>query len=137
MNSDNPAPESFEYREDGCPFCRTRERTVEENELALTIKSKPAVVEGHLLIIPRRHVEDYFDLHQSERNAIDELMRSRREALLSSDKKIEGFNIVVNVGAAAGQSVFHVHVHLIPRRRGDVSDPLEGVHGIIPEKTDY
>ena len=96
-----------------------------------------AVTDGHSLIIPGRHVEDYFDLHQSEQNAIDQLLKARREALIAGGTRIEGFNVGINVGAAGGQTVFHVHVHLIPRRAGDVDDPKGGIRGVIQGKQKY
>ncbi|MDP6954054.1 MAG: HIT domain-containing protein [Alphaproteobacteria bacterium] len=128
---------SYDRREEGCPFCDAWDRIDQENELAFVINDGHAVTPGHSLIIPRRHVEDYFDLHQSERNAIDRLLRSRRESLMSSDDRIEGFNVGVNAGAVAGQTVLHVHVHLIPRRLGDVDDPSGGVRAVIPERQKY
>ena len=128
---------SYEHRDPGCLFCDVADRIIEENELAFVVKDGHAVTIGHSLIIPRRHVANYFDLHQSERNAIDQLLKLRREALIEGDKSIEGFNVGINVGEAAGQSVFHVHVHLIPRRAGDVDDPRGGVRGVIPGKRKY
>ena len=92
---------------------------------------------GHSLIIPRRHVADYFQLHQAERNAMERLLKRQRDELVRSDKFITGFNIGVNVGTSAGQTVFHVHVHLIPRRDGDTLDPRGGVRGVIAEKQKY
>jgi ATP adenylyltransferase len=130
---------SYEVREKDCPFCDADDRTIEENELAFVIEDGFAVTEGHSLVIPRRHIDDYFDLHQSERNAIDQLLQSRRKALSEQDKdnNIEGFNVGINVGEVAGQTVSHVHVHLIPRRSGDVDDPRGGVRGVIPGKQKY
>lgn len=128
---------SYEQREPGCPFCDADGRIIEENELAFVIEDRYAVSDGHSLIIPRRHVNDYFDLHQSERNAIDQLLKARRDALIAGGTNIEGFNVGINVGAFAGQTVFHVHVHLIPRRAGDVDDPKGGVRGVIPGKQKY
>lgn len=128
---------SYDHREVGCPFCDAWDRMDQENELAFVIDDAHAVTPGHSLIIPHRHVEDYFDLHQSERNAIDRLLRSRRASLISSDDRIEGFNVGVNAGGVAGQTVFHVHVHLIPRRLGDVDDPSGGVRAVIPGRQKY
>jgi ATP adenylyltransferase len=95
------------------------------------------VTEGHRLIIPRRHTADYFDLWQSERNALERLLRSERQALMKQDATIKGFNFGVNVGAAAGQTIAHVHLHLIPRREGDMDDPRGGVRGVIPARQSY
>ena len=128
---------SYDHRAPGCPFCDPVDRIVEENDLAFLMEDGYAVTEGHSLIIPHRHIEDYFDLHQSERNAIDQLLKSRRKALTTEDTTIKGFNVGINVGAAAGQTIFHVHVHLIPRREGDIDDPKGGVRGVIPSRQRY
>lgn len=128
---------SYEQRELGCPFCDADDRIIEENELAFVIEDGYPVTTGHSLIIPRRHVANYFDLHQSERNAIDQLTRARRKSLIANDGEIAGFNLGVNSGEAAGQTVFHVHVHLIPRRLGDVDDPIGGIRSVIPDMQKY
>jgi len=122
----------------GCPFCDIpRERVVAESELAFAIRDGFPVTDGHTLIIPKRHVADYFDLTHSERVAIDSLAHSCRRQLLEADKSIDGFNIGANAGTSAGQTVFHVHVHLIPRRSGDMENPRGGVRGVIPGKQTY
>ncbi len=90
-----------------------------------------------LSVIPKRHVSDYFDLHQPERNAIEEMLHAQRQSILEQDNTVTGFNVGINAGASAGQTVFHVHVHLIPRRDGDVVDPRGGVRGVIPSKQGY
>jgi diadenosine tetraphosphate (Ap4A) HIT family hydrolase len=114
-----------------------RERIVAENTVAFAIRDKFAVTDGHTLIIPKRHVEDYFGLVPAEVNAIDALLRQQREVLMESDKSIVGFNIGMNCGEAAGQTVMHCHVHLIPRRSGDVANPRGGIRHVIPGKGDY
>ena len=91
----------------------------------------------HSLVIPKRHVADYFDLYQSERNAIDELLQTRRRSIAQEDPTVEGWNIGINSGAAAGQTIFHCHVHLIPRRWGDIAAPAGGIRHVIPGKGDY
>lgn len=129
---------SYHDREDGCPFCGLEgHRAVAENELATAFNDNYPVTEGHTLVIPKRHVSDYFDLHQPERNAIEALLHESRQGLLSKDKSISGFNIGMNVGKTGGQTVFHAHVHLIPRREGDTESPLGGVRGVIPSKQSY
>ena len=128
---------SYERREPDCPFCEAGSRIIEENELAFVIEDAYAVTRGHSLVIPHRHIGDYFDLHQSERNAIDALLKMRKETLTEIDAEITGFNVGINVGKTAGQSILHVHVHLIPRRVGDVEDPFGGVRGIIPDMQGY
>ena len=91
----------------------------------------------HSLIIPKRHVVDYFGLDALEREACDQLLRQLRTDILDSDTNVEGFNIGMNVGAVAGQTIFHAHIHLIPRRVGDVANPRGGVRHIIPDKGLY
>lgn len=130
--------ESYQDREEGCPFCELpAERIVAENELAIAFKDGFPVTEHHTLIIPKRHAADYFALYQPERNAIQNLLEDQREAILAVDETVTGFNIGMNCGEDAGQTVFHCHVHLIPRRCGDVAEPRGGVRGVIPEKQQY
>jgi diadenosine tetraphosphate (Ap4A) HIT family hydrolase len=132
--------ESYSKRESKCVFCNPIDNDitiVDENELCLAFRDSYPVTEGHTLIIPKRHVSDYFDLHSPERNAIEELLQRQREVLKSNYKDITGFNIGVNSGEDAGQSIFHVHVHLIPRRKGDMENPKGGVRGVIPERQAY
>ena len=88
-------------------------------------------------MIPKRHVADYFDLYQPERNAIDQMLQEQRTAILALDGSVTGFNVGINAGKSAGQTVFHVHVHLIPRRDGDVVNPKGGIRGVIPSKQKY
>lgn len=118
-----------------CPFC-TIENIVLENELALAFFDKYPVNRGHLLIISKRHVKGYFDLSWEERSAIDDLVFAGK-ALLDGKFKPDGYNIGINCGEAAGQTIFHVHVHLIPRYKDDMDDPRGGVRGVIPEKRIY
>lgn len=125
---------SYAHRDETCVFCQ---KECGDDELAFVVEDGHPVTPGHSLIIPRRHVEDYFNLHQAERNAIDRLLKRQREELMREDNSITGFNVGMNVGASAGQTVFHVHVHLIPRRDGDTVDPRGGVRGVIAEKQRY
>ncbi len=128
----------YDHRESGCIFCELpSDRIVFENELAVVIRDGFPVTEGHSLIIPKRHVADYFELFQPELNAIHALMHETRSKLLEGDPGIDGFNSGINSGEAAGQTVFHCHVHLIPRRKGDVENPRGGVRGVIPGKQSY
>lgn len=130
--------ETYGDREAGCPFCEIPpERVIAENELAVAILDAYPVSEFHTLIIPKRHVADYFSLYQPERNAVQALMESRRIEVLSEDPSVEGFNVGINAGEAAGQTVMHCHVHLIPRRAGDTPDPAGGIRGVIPGKQKY
>jgi ATP adenylyltransferase len=89
------------------------------------------------LVIPIRHTANYFDLHQPELNACNQLLESMKEEILKQDDTVTGFNIGMNNGKDAGQTIFHCHIHLIPRRKGDVDNPRGGVRGIIPSKQSY
>ena len=80
---------------------------------------------------------DYFDLFRPERNAIKDMLHDQRAAILAENPTVTGFNIGINAGKSAGQTIFHVHVHLIPRREGDVEEPRGGVRGVIPSKQGY
>lgn len=121
-----------------CPFCELPpERIVSENELALAFRDGFPVTEHHTLIIPKRHVSDYFELFQPERNAMQLLMEEQRSLILEMDPTVSGFNVGINAGADAGQTIFHCHMHLIPRRKGDVEEPRGGVRGVIPAKQKY
>ena len=126
---------------ENCLFCniQTVERTriIAENELAYVIRDGFPVTPGHTLIIPKRHAVDYFELVQSEVLAINALMHEQKKQLMLDDSSIEGFNIGMNCGEVAGQTIFHCHVHLIPRRRGDVENPRGGVRHVIAGKGFY
>ena len=129
---------SYDHRESGCIFCEMpSERVIAENELAYAILDAFPVTEAHNLIIPKRHVSDFFSLYQPERNAMQQLLEEQRQNILNADSTVTGFNIGNNVGEDAGQTVMHCHTHLIPRRRGDVEEPRGGVRGVIAEKQNY
>ncbi len=120
-----------------CVFCQLpRERVVAENGLAIYVSDAFAVSPGHSLIIPKRHVASFFDATAAERDAMLELLEQARQAILRSHQPA-GFNIGINDGTAAGQTVPHLHMHLIPRYEGDQADPRGGVRWVIPEKADY
>ena len=125
---------------ENCLFCKVqsqKEKIILRNELCFLIEDAFPVTKGHALVIPRRHVADYFLLSIAEQQAANELLQIRRKQLLEQDKTIDGFNMGVNSGEAAGQTIFHCHIHLIPRRRGDVENPKGGVRGVIPGKQAY
>ena len=130
--------ESYNDRKEGCLFCVTKpDQLVDENELCYTWKDNYPVTQRHTLIIPKRHVESYFDLYQPEINAIHQMLNKTKKNIEEQDEEVTGFNVGVNAGIDAGQSVFHVHVHLIPRRKGDIDNPRGGVRGVIPHKRTY
>jgi diadenosine tetraphosphate (Ap4A) HIT family hydrolase len=112
------------------------ELVVLENELAYVRRDSYPVSPGHLLVITFRHVADYFDTTEKERIAIMELVHEARDYLVKAHSP-GGFNVGVNCGSTAGQSVPHVHIHLIPRYQGDMEDPRGGVRGVIPSKQKY
>ena len=119
-----------------CVFCNSEYDRIAENEVAIAIFDAFPVNPGHALIIPKRHVADFFELSESERNACFALV-AEVKSILDSMHKPDGYNIGINVGKAAGQTVFHVHIHLIPRYTGDVGSPRGGVRGVIPSKQSY
>lgn len=121
-----------------CPFCKTSTlQIIDENAYAFAIHDKFPVTKYHTLILPKRHISDYFLLSKEEYDAIHELLCRQKKWLQELDETITGFNVGVNIGKAAGQTIFHVHVHLIPRREGDLEDPRGGVRGVIPTKQKY
>jgi len=123
----------------GCPFCElvVSKEYLFENHFAFVKLDKYPVTEGHSLIIPKRHFPEWFDATQAEREAMSDLLHIRRSELLESDNTIQGFNIGANCGEVAGQTVFHCHIHLIPRRKGDIENPRGGVRGVIHRKMGY
>lgn len=120
-----------------CPFCTLpAARIVDRHPLALTVRDAYPVTPGHTLIIPLRHVGSFFDLHEPEQLAmLNQLDRARRQ--LQDEFAADGYTIGINDGRAAGQTVPHVHLHLIPRRAGDVPDPRGGVRWVIPGMARY
>ena len=121
-----------------CLFCNIpQERIVLENDLAYAVRDGFPVTKMHSIIIPKRHIKDYFDLNKDELLACDHLIRSLKEEINNSDSSVNGFNIGMNAGESAGQTIFHCHIHLIPRRTGDVDNPRGGVRHTIPGKGDY
>ena len=129
---------SYSDREDGCPFCDPVEANiVDRNELALALPDKYPVTDEHTLIIPIRHTPTYFDLGSAEQNACNQLLVAMQAKLREQDDSIAGFNVAINEGDAAGQTIPHCHIHLIPRRTGDVLDPTGGVRNVIPGMGNY
>ncbi len=128
--------ESYGDRQDGCLFCVIRSsELLDENKFCYASKDAHPVTQQHTLIIPKRHVVDYFELTELEIVAIHQMLIAMRSRIKNHDLTVTGFNIGVNVGKNAGQSI--PHVHLIPRRQGDVENPQGGVRGVIPNKQKY
>lgn len=121
----------------GCIFCNLpQSEKIAESDLCFAMFDGFPVSKGHVLIIPKRHVADYFDLTDEEIMAMQHMMKEIKERL-DEEFSPDGYNVGINVNEAAGQTVFHVHMHLIPRYRGDVENPRGGVRGVIPHKQKY
>tara|TARA_B100000767_G_scaffold103800_1_gene99636 strand:+ start:229 stop:627 length:399 start_codon:yes stop_codon:yes gene_type:complete len=121
-----------------CLFCNSKISGVaHENRLAYASYDTYPVSDDHCLIIPKRHIKDYFDLTNDEVIACNDLIKLIKDEVLRKDKSIKGFNIGTNLGKIAGQSIMHCHIHLIPRREGDVENPQGGVRSVIPKKQHY
>ena len=121
-----------------CLFCNIDESgCAHENNLAYASYDTYPVSKHHCLIIPKRHIKDYFDLSNDELIACDELIKIVKQEILSKDQSVIGFNLGTNIGKASGQSILHCHFHLIPRRENDVENPQGGVRSVIPNKQHY
>lgn len=119
-----------------CPFC-SKELVIElSNEKAFAIFDSCPVTRGHMLIIPYRHVSSFFEVDPEEKECLLYLLEKAKD-LLEELFHPDGFNIGINIGSAAGQTVDHLHIHLIPRYTGDIEDPRGGVRGVIPDKQKY
>ena len=121
-----------------CLFCNVKESCLaDENKLAYASYDSYPVTDLHCLIIPKRHIKDYFKLTDEEIIACNELIKKIKKDIEIKDDTVKGFNIGTNLGKVAGQSVMHCHIHLIPRREGDVENPQGGVRSVIPLKQYY
>ena len=121
-----------------CLFCNINESgCAHENDLAYTSYDSFPVSEHHCLIIPKRHIKDYFDLTNEELLACNNLIKIVKKEITNKDKTVSGFNLGTNIGKVSGQSIHHCHFHLIPRREGDVENPQGGVRSVIPSKQYY
>ena len=120
-----------------CPFCRIeRDRIRVDSEFAMAFLDGFPVTPGHTLVIPKRHVASLFELPDEEQTAVWRLVAQVRDSLVA-ELQPDGFNIGANDGTAAGQTVMHAHVHIIPRRTSDVVDPRGGIRSIMPDKARY
>ena len=121
-----------------CLFCNSKISGIAcENEFAYASYDTYPVSEHHCLIIPKRHITDYFELTNEELIACNNLIRIIKEDILDKDKTVKAFNIGTNIGKIAGQTIMHCHIHLIPRRLDDVENPQGGVRSVIPQKQHY
>ena len=121
-----------------CLFCDVSESgCAHENDLAYASYDSYPVSEHHCLIIPKRHIKDYFQLTQDELTACHELIKIVKDEIFTKDQSVKGFNLGTNIGKVSGQSILHCHFHLIPRREGDVENPQGGVRSVIPNKQHY
>ena len=121
-----------------CLFCNSQKSGVaHQNKLAYASYDTYPVSDLHCLIIPKRHINNYFDLSDDELIACNNLIKVVKKEIVEKDKTVEAFNIGTNVGKISGQSIMHCHIHLIPRRKGDVNNPQGGVRSVIPKNQHY
>ena len=128
--------EKLQARKSDCIFCKERS-TLFNNELAIAFYDKFPVTKLHTLIVPKRHAETFFDLIPAEKHLCFDLIDKVKEKLILKDKTITGFNVGFNSGKDSGQTIMHCHIHIIPRRNGDISEPTGGIRNIIPGKGKY
>lgn len=125
----NPRPD--------CPFCNLEgDRIIDRNEVGMVVRDAYPISPGHTLVIPVRHIASFFDVTEAEHAGLRYLLLRAKDGL-DAEHAPDGYNIGINDGPAAGQTVPHVHIHLIPRFNGDRNDPRGGVRWLIPEKADY
>ena len=123
---------------DPCLFCNIKESGLaHENNLAYASYDSYPVSEHHCLIIPKRHIKDYFQFTNEELLACNKLIKIVKDEIINKDHTVKGFNLGTNIGKVSGQSIMHCHFHLIPRRKNDVANPQGGVRSVIPNKQHY
>ena len=121
-----------------CIFCnKSKLNIVFQDENFYVIRDSYPVTKNHTLIILNEHDKTYFDLDDKDIIQLNNIIKFQKKSLMDEDNSITGFNIGINQGESAGQTVMHLHIHLIPRRKGDVNDPRGGVRGVIPSKQKY
>ena len=121
-----------------CIFCSIQQNElIFENSLAYASKDSYPVTKFHSLVVPKRCIKNYFELNDKEILACDNLIKKLQQKITSEDSTVKGFNVGTNSGKVAGQSIFHCHIHVIPRREGDVENPQGGVRSVIPSKQHY
>ncbi|MDC3004239.1 HIT family protein [Candidatus Pelagibacter sp.] len=121
-----------------CIFCsKEKLNIIYEDDIFFVIRDSFPVTKDHTLIILNNHNKSYFDLRNKDILQLNNILKFQKESLMQNDNTITGFNIGINQGESAGQTVMHLHIHLIPRRKGDIEDPRGGVRGVIPSKQKY
>ena len=121
-----------------CLFCNINETGITySNNLAYVSNDTYPVSKYHCLIIPRRHISDFFELTEKELLACYDLIKNKKNDIIKKDREVKGFNLGTNIGKVSGQSILHCHFHLIPRRNGDVENPQGGVRSVIPKMQHY
>jgi ATP adenylyltransferase len=121
-----------------CLFCnKKKQKIIYSTKFIYVVRDSFPVTKYHSLIIPHRHISNFFELSKDELKDLSKILKKERRALINLDKKITAFNVGVNAGKDAGQSIMHCHIHLIPRRKGDIENPRGGVRGVIPSKQKY
>ena len=125
-----------------CLFCKVQESKYEKeiiyaNDLFYATRDSYPVTKLHTLIISKRHIQSYFEMNNDEIKSINTILNEQRKEIVQLDSSVTAFNIGINDGKDAGQSIPHLHVHLIPRRQGDIENPRGGVRGVIPAKQKY
>ena len=121
-----------------CLFCNPKKSGIDhENNLAYVSYDTYPVSDYHCLIIPKKHIINYFELTNEELIACNDLVKIIKEEIINKDNSVKGFNIGTNAGKVSGQTIMHCHIHLIPRREGDVENPQGGVRSVIPKKQHY
>ena len=122
-----------------CTFCSADfvSRSIDQVGEVVVVPDLYPVTSGHLLIVPVEHYTDFFDLPEDLRRTVDQLLFKHRSLIFAEDASVSGFNVGMNCGVSSGQTVMHAHIHLIPRRDGDVGDPRGGVRGCVPVKRIY
>ena len=124
--------------QNNCIFCnKSKLNIIFEDETFYVIRDAYPVTKDHTLIILNEHDKTYFDLKDKDIVQLNNIIKSQKKSLMDEDNSITGFNIGINQGESAGQTVMHLHIHLIPRRNGDVTDPRGGVRGVISSKQKY
>ena len=119
-----------------CDYLAKKEKVIFDNKFAFAIYDGFPVTKGHMLIMPKRHIESFFELTSDEKLAMDELI-FKAKAYIDETYRPDAYNLGINEGVYAGQSILHCHLHIIPRYIGDVSNPRGGVRGVIPAKQNY